>query len=323
MDQLNCKVDALLLEIQQVRESQVRLEAQVAALITYIAPSATTTTQGVVTAIVLAQRAVFNTLEKLKGLNSEDKSQDNHRDVQTLNLAANLLTPPALLTTFDRALAKDIARAYDLVLAASKAWENREVCERSIIESRKKSALCVREVLVLEICCRYAKSEKALTEVRFESELEDAFGRSLGQLVRSQLRLARAAICRLASDYPSFISTVRKIFDKISEAEMTQVYSAYVTCGATVEAIEDASRAAKSSVNPRPKRSKKPRKPKAADDADHAYYADHEPMKVVTDVETDCEEKVIENENREPAWVNIAGTRQVGDGSGDGSVQED
>ena len=41
MDQLNCSVHALLLEIQQVRESQVGFEAQVAALITYIPTSAT------------------------------------------------------------------------------------------------------------------------------------------------------------------------------------------------------------------------------------------------------------------------------------------
>ena len=74
--------------------------------------------------------------------------------------------------TADRA-----AQAYD------KAREVRKDCPAKLEELGKNAALVVREVLVLQICC----TAGSLSDVGFESALEQAFGRQLGPELRSQL----------------------------------------------------------------------------------------------------------------------------------------
>ena len=83
--------------------------------------------------------------------------------------------------------AQRAAQAYD------KAREVRNDCPPKLEELGKNAALVVREVLVLQICC----SAGSLSDVGFESALEQAFGRQLGSELRSQLHLARSAICRI------------------------------------------------------------------------------------------------------------------------------
>ena len=71
------------------------------------------------------------------------------------------------------------------------------------------AVLAVREALVLEIC--YAAG--TLSDVGFESAMEQAFRRQLGPELRSQLHLARSAICRLGRDRGNFMRTAPRIFN--------------------------------------------------------------------------------------------------------------
>ena len=105
--------------------------------------------------------------------------------------AAQLRDAIALLGRDGVALsAERAAQACDL------AREVRKECREKLEEPCKNAALVVREVLVLQICC----SAGSPSGVGFEFALEQAFGRQLGPELRSQLHLARSAICRIGWD---------------------------------------------------------------------------------------------------------------------------
>ena len=118
-------------------------------------------------------------------------------DARQLREASGKLEPPL---TAERA-----AQAYD------KAREVRKICPPKLEEVGKNAALVVREVLVLCICC----SAGCLSDAGFESALEQAFGgrrRPLSPELRSQLHLARSAICRIGRDRVLFDRRAPKIW---------------------------------------------------------------------------------------------------------------
>ena len=97
----------------------------------------------------------------------------------------------------------------------------------------KVAALAVREALVLEVC--YAAG--TLSDVGFESEMEQAFRRQLGPQLRSQLHLARSAICRVGRDRSNFMRTALRIFNgALGDQEMNELYRAYADCALSVSA---------------------------------------------------------------------------------------
>ncbi len=67
------------------------------------------------------------------------------------------------------------------------------MCADEEEELGKFACLAVREVVVLTICLTIGP----MTDLRFERAIEGAFCRPLGPELRSQLHLARSAVCRL------------------------------------------------------------------------------------------------------------------------------
>ena len=101
--------------------------------------------------------------------------------------AAMLLEPPLETHQLQNAMLP-AAQAYDLV------FEVRKTCDPTVFGCEyfaKPAALPVREVLVMQICC----SSISMNDAAFESSLERSFGRQLDTELRSQLHLARAALC--------------------------------------------------------------------------------------------------------------------------------
>ena len=94
------------------------------------------------------------------------------------------------------------AQAYDFVR------EIRKSCSGACEAPAKLAALVVRETLILHLCC----SGGIMTDIGFENALETAFGRKLGPELRSQLHLARSAICRLGRDVTILNRAAPKIF---------------------------------------------------------------------------------------------------------------
>ena len=66
----------------------------------------------------------------------------------------------------------------------------------------------MREVLVLTFCL----ATGPMTDLRFEQAIEGAFGRPLGPELRSQLRLARSAVCRLGQNPEVCARALPKVF---------------------------------------------------------------------------------------------------------------
>ena len=106
----------------------------------------------------------------------------------------------------------------------------------------KVAALAVREALVLEVC--YAAG--TLSDIRFESAMDQAFRRHLGPKLRSQLHLARSAICHLRRDRSNFMMTAPRIFNgALGDQEMNELYRAYAECALSVSVADREAAAAK------------------------------------------------------------------------------
>ena len=127
-------------------------------------------------------------------------------------LAAPFLAEPVPLTP-ERA-----ATAY------CKAREVRKDCPLKLEELVKNAALVVREVLVLLIC---SAATKKMSDVAFEYFLEQAFGKPLEAELRSQLHLARAAVCRIGRDRYLFERQAPKIYgESVTPEELSQLWPA-------------------------------------------------------------------------------------------------
>ena len=114
-----------------------------------------------------------------------------------------------------------VAQAYDFV------QEIRKACSPSCQSLAKFAALAVRETLILQMCC----SVGTMTDIGFEHALETAFGRQLGPEMRSQLHLARSAICRLGRDVTILHRAAPKIFSSpLQTDELNALFIAYAGC---------------------------------------------------------------------------------------------
>ena len=140
-----------------------------------------------------------------------------------LQLALDLLHEPLLERPVQPLLSAQIAaQAYNIVRDVRKS------CAPSCQELGKFAALAMRERLILHICC----NRGAMSDIGFESALEHAFERQLEPEIRSQLHLARSAICRLGRDRTAFERAAPKIFSsRLSSEELQALFSAYA--GAT------------------------------------------------------------------------------------------
>jgi hypothetical protein len=153
--------------------------------------------------------------------------------------------------------AERAAQAYD------KAREVRQSCghdcppgpAKELEELGKAAALVVREVLVLEICCRAG----SLSDVAFEAALEQAFQRQLLPELRSQLHGARSAICRMGRDRFLFERQAReKVYGpEVTAAELNELFPAYADCAVSVG--NDRGASVRPHQPPTSKRRKKPR----------------------------------------------------------------
>jgi hypothetical protein len=121
-----------------------------------------------------------------------------------------------------------VAQAYDFVR------EIRKACSPSCQDVAKFAALAVRETLILQICC----SVGTMTDIGFENALETAFSRQLGPEMRSQLHLARSAICRLGRDVTVFHRAAPKIFSsQLHPDELNALFMAYSGCTDSIGSV--------------------------------------------------------------------------------------
>ena len=122
--------------------------------------------------------------------------------------------------------AERAAQAYD------KAREVRKDCPPEFEELGKNAALVVREVLVLQICC----TAGSLSDVGFESALQQAFGRQLGPELLSQLHYARSAICRIGRDRVLFERQAPKVYagEQLNAEQLNELFPAYLDCAVSV-----------------------------------------------------------------------------------------
>ena len=118
--------------------------------------------------------------------------------------------------------AQTLAQAYDLVRDVRKNCRG-EDCE----ELGKFAQLAVREVLILQMC----SPGGWLSDIGFENILEKVFVRQLCPEVRSQMHMARNAICRLGRDRMVFDRAAPKIpTSALPHVEMEALFAAYVEC---------------------------------------------------------------------------------------------
>ena len=212
--------------------------------------------EGVTIAAGLAREAVLAFDEQLarEGVDVE-KLQKLHRALR--HLQTPLTAQPA-------------AKAYDFVREIRKGCG--PICE----DLGKFAALAVRDTLVLHICC----SVGSMSDIGFDSALENAFERQLSPELRSQLHLARSAICRLGRDFYVFARAAPKIFSsQLTQEELNAVFRAYETCN---ELVASASGTSKVSQQAKSRR-KKSQKAQAAEGAArvdaYLYETQHEANK--------------------------------------------
>ena len=206
---------------------------------------------GLTVVATLAHNAVLVACQQLE--------REGAQDAEKLQRALDLLQPPLS--------AQPAAQAYDLVR------EVRKGCAPHDEDIVKFAALAVREALVLQICC----TRGSMSDIGFESALEHAFQRQLGDELRSQLHNSRAAICRLTLDRTKFDRAVPKLFSStLSSEEVQVVFSTYAACSeCTME--PKASGTSKASQQAKSRR-KKGQKVQAAEGAarEPLHDADHE-----------------------------------------------
>ena len=143
--------------------------------------------------------------------------EDHNVNAAKLWEAHNLLREPLTATR--------AAEAYD------KARDVRKDCPPKWEETGKTAALVVREVLVLLLC----SGPGELSDVGFESALETAFKRQLGPELRSQMHLARNAICRIGRDRVLFERQAPKVYgSSVTTEELNALFPAYADCAVSV-----------------------------------------------------------------------------------------
>lgn len=175
----------------------------------YVSPVTPVGSASVGPALQLAQLRVEKAANELEQADVE---------VVMLREAHDLLTGPLPLTP------QRAATAY------LKAREVRKDCPPKLEELGKDTALVVREVLVLLICCG---ATEQMSNVAFEYFLEQAFDMELGPELRSQLHLGRSAICRMGRDRITFERKAAKIFGKDATPEqLSQLWPAHADCEA-------------------------------------------------------------------------------------------
>ncbi len=70
-----------------------------------------------------------------------------------------------------------------------------------------------------------------MTDLRFEQAIEGAFGRSLGPELRSQLHLARSAVCRLGQNPEVCARALPKVFSStLQPDEINAAFQEYQRC---------------------------------------------------------------------------------------------
>ncbi len=187
---------------------------------------------GLAVAVSLASAVAWHARKQLEYFEEE------HGPVRELQLAQDLQASHLQLQLAQDLMAKPptpqlAAEAYDLVREVRKRSvpsSHRCSCE-DCEEALKFAALAVRELLVLVICCF---AGYMMSDVRFEAALEEAFGRTLGPELRSQLHLARSAIVRLAGGLAEFERAAPKIFSSSTlsaENEKSDaLFSTYQQC---------------------------------------------------------------------------------------------
>ena len=113
------------------------------------------------------------------------------------------------------------AQAYDCVL------EIRKGCSPACQDLAKFAAMAVRETFILQICC----SVSTMNDMGFECALATAFNRQISPELRSQLHLARSAICRLGRDVTMFYRAAPKIFSsQLHPDQLNALFIAYSEC---------------------------------------------------------------------------------------------
>ena len=189
--------------------------------------------EGVTFAARLAREAVLALGEQL-----EREGVDVEK-LHKLDRACRHLQPP--LT------AQPVAKAYDFVR------EIRKGCGITCEELGKFAALAVRDTLVLHICC----SVGSMSDIGFDSALENAFERQLSPELRSQLHLARSAICRLGQDFTLFERVAPNIFSsQLTQEELNALFRAYSACNRLVASASGTPKASQQAKR-RPKKSQK------------------------------------------------------------------
>ena len=205
--------------------------------------------EGVTAAAGLACKALLALGEQLEreGVHNETL-QKLHQAYQYLQTpVTTVLAAQADHTGSDEPPALPGAQAYDFVR------EIRKSCRFACEAPAKVAALAVRETLILHICC----SVGTMTDIGFENALETAFGRRLGPELRSQLHLARSAICRLGRDLAVFQRAAPKIFGSELQAdELKQLFISYSACTQSI-GVESGAYALSQQAKSRRKKSQK------------------------------------------------------------------
>ena len=126
------------------------------------------------------------------------------------------------------------AQAYDRVR------EIRKGCSPACQDLAKFAALAVRETLILQICCFVG----TMSDTGFECALATAFNRQIGPELRSQLHLARNAICRLGRDVTVFHRAAPKKFSsQLHPDELNALFIAYSGCADSIGSASGTCRA--------------------------------------------------------------------------------
>ena len=155
------------------------------------------------------------------------------------------------------------AQAYDL------GREVRKGCAPSCEELAKFASLATRKVLILGLCA----TAGSMSDIGFESAPEHAFARQLGPELRSQLHLARSAICRLGRDRNAFDKAAQQIFSStLSWEELQAMFTAYAGACRSIASPSGASKASQQAKN----RRKKAQKAQAAEDVARVEARDAE-----------------------------------------------
>lgn len=168
----------------------------------------------------------------------------------------------------------NIAEAYNLLRDARKTAP--QLCE----DQCKAASMALRELLFVHICsCR-----GAMTPIAFEYALEHAFQGQLSSELRSQVHLARSAICRLGASEANFRIEFQKCFaTQLTSQEATALYGVYATAASS---IGDNFKQPKKQTRPN-RKTAADAKPDAISATAVAFADTTEPLRVAVESEAD------------------------------------